>query len=91
MDIRDTARVVARFIKRGTLTDPTTVTMRVTPPSGQADAYVVTYPTANVLAKLSTGVFEGLVPVPYAGRWRVEVIGTGVAAGGGMTTFYVFS
>lgn len=87
MDVRDTALVRARFVRRGVLTDPTTVQMIVTPPDGEA--YTIDYPDA-ALAKASTGVFEGLVPVPTAGRWRVDMVGTGTAAGGGFATFFVF-
>lgn len=49
----------------GTLTDPATVAVAVTSPTG-----TVTNPTAT---RLSLGTYEAVVPATQAGRWRYKV------------------
>jgi hypothetical protein len=73
----DTARVSTTFTVGGTATDPDTVSLIVTAPSGTATTY--TYPAD--ITKTATGAYRrdigSLVSGLYAWRW----VGTGAAAG----------
>lgn len=86
-DIGDVVRVTTTFTKLGVVTDPTTVTFRVKPPSGTLVDYV--YGTDANVAKVSTGVFRVDVDVDAAGTWYVRSIGTGTAEGVEEIAFYV--
>lgn len=61
----------------GSATDPTTVTFRVTPPSGTAVDY--TYAAAEV-TRNATGDYSKGVPSGENGIWKCELIGTGAAS-----------
>lgn len=76
-----TARMEGRFTINGVLTDPTTVSMRVKPPTG-----AVQTPTPT---KVSNGVFEHVQNLTEAGTWAWEMVGTGDAAGVFGDTFTV--
>jgi len=57
-----------------TLTDPTTVTLKVTTPSGAIQSFV--YGTANIV-KSSTGVYYYDYPIELTGTHRYRWIGSG--------------
>lgn len=73
-----TVRVSCAFRVDGTLTDPTTVTLKVSDPSGNLDTY--TYSGGGV-TKAGTGDYYRNIAADEAGRWVVQWIGTGAAAG----------
>jgi len=73
-DISDTVRARAEFRVATTLTDPTTITLLVTDPSGNADSY--TYGAAQI-TKESTGIFYRDLTVDEAGEWQTRFTGTG--------------
>jgi len=76
-DISDTVRPRAEFRVGTTLTDPTTITLVITDPSGNADTY--TYGAAQI-TKESTGIFYKDIVVDEAGEWQTRFVGTGAAA-----------
>jgi hypothetical protein len=61
----------------GTLADPTTVTLKVTPPSGVTVAY--TYAGAQVIRD-SVGAFHYDLNAPDAGQWFYRWEATGAAS-----------
>lgn len=67
------ADLFAEFTVGDVLTDPTTVTLTVIDPSGNATTPVPTHP--------STGRYEYVLPLDEPGTWRWEFVGTGTAAG----------
>ena len=66
--------VWSNFTVSGTLTDPTTVTLNVTDPTGQTQSY--TYALAEI-TKDAVGKFSKLIPGEIEGTWFYEWIGTG--------------
>ena len=72
-DRGDAPRLSNTFLIGTTATDPTTVTLEVTDPSGVLSSY--TYPATVV--KDATGVYHKDVPVNQAGEWHYRFIGTG--------------
>ena len=70
----------------GTLTDPTTVTVKVEDPSGNTDTY--TYALSQVI-KDSTGVFYYDVTVDEKGVWYYRGVGTGTIVAAGQDKFTV--
>lgn len=66
--------VTAEFRVGATLTDPTTVTFIVDPPTEPPTTYV--YGTDPEVTKLSTGRYQVKFVVPVGGTWRVRGEGT---------------
>lgn len=85
-DISDTATARAEFRVGTTLTDPTTVTLTITHPSGSVDTY--TYGAAQI-TKDATGMFSKGVVVDASGEWISSWTGTGAAAAVGVLHFAV--
>jgi len=76
-DISDTVRPRAEFRVGTTLTDPTTITLVITDPSGNADSY--TYAGAQI-TKESLGIFYKDITVDEVGEWKAVFTGTGACA-----------
>jgi hypothetical protein len=72
----DTVKVILTFEVDGVLTDPTTVTLRVKPPTGATSAY-----TGADLDHVSDGAFAKRIVLDAVGDWWLRGEGTGVAAG----------
>lgn len=70
-------RLSCTFTVDGTATDPTTVTLKVTDPSGNLDTY--TYALAQI-AKSTTGVFYKDINFAEEGYWKYRWEGTGACA-----------
>jgi hypothetical protein len=81
------ARLTNTFTVAGTPTDPTTVTLTVTSPSGTAASY--TYAAAEV-EKVSTGVYRKDVTCSEAGEWSYKWVGTGSATDTEAGSFTVY-
>lgn len=75
--VGDSVRLSNVFEVDGTATDPTTVTLVVTDPSGSATTY--TY-AGSTVTKDSTGTYHRDVTVSSAGVWSWKWVGTGTAA-----------
>jgi hypothetical protein len=73
----DTPRLTNSFYVDDVLTDPTTISLAVTDPSGNTDTY--TYAGATI-TKSSTGVYYKDVTVDEDGVWEYTWTGTGTAA-----------
>lgn len=76
-DISDTVPIRAEFKVATTLTDPTTVTLYITHPSGTTDTY--TYALAEI-TKDSTGIYSKQIVVDASGEWNARYVGTGTCA-----------
>lgn len=72
----DIATLVMTFAIAGTPTDPSTVSVVVTDPTGTSATY--TYPAT--VTKTSTGVYQQLIPSTIVGLWSFVWIGTGGAS-----------
>ncbi len=73
-----------------TLTDPTTLTVKVRPPSHTVSTYV--YGTDAEIVRDSAGTFHIDIPTAVTlgeGPWQVRVESTGTAAGADEVTFGV--
>lgn len=83
-------RLSCAFTVNDVATDPTTVTLQVTDPSGNVDTY--TYALAQ-LTKSVTGAYYKDVSVDEFGFWKYRWVGTGTCAAAvegswwGMTEF----
>ncbi len=77
--VNDAVSLYAAFRVRatGTLTDPTTVSLKLRTPSGVATTY--TY-AGTTVTKDSTGRFSKQVTVDEAGVWAFQWAGTGTVA-----------
>lgn len=75
--VGDTVTLTNTFAVSGTATDPTTISLVVTDPTGTATTY--TYAGATI-TKSSTGVYTKNITASTAGRWSYRWIGTGTAA-----------
>lgn len=84
--VGDTVTLTNAFAVDGTATDPTTITLVVTDPSGNADTY--TYAGATI-TKSSTGVYTKNITADEAGIWSYTWTGTGTAADVADGTFEV--
>lgn len=73
----DTVTLANVFKVAGTATDPTTITLVVTDPTGTATTY--TY-AGGTITKSSTGVYTKNITASAAGRWAFKWAGTGAAA-----------
>lgn len=69
-----TAILHMEFDIDGTLTDPTTVVLKVQDPEGNVDTY--THSLAEV-TKIGTGVYEKEIPLDDEGNWLWRWVGTG--------------
>lgn len=75
--VNDTVTLTNTFKVSGTATDPTTIALAVTSPSGTTTTY--TYAGATI-TKSSTGVYTKNITADAAGIWRYTWTGTGTAA-----------
>lgn len=71
--------VTIKIRDTGVLTDPTTLSIRVTSPVGSVVTYA--YPSANVV-KLSTGKYRATVDCTAVGRWHFTWLSPGPTAKG---------
>lgn len=86
-DIGDQVRLTSNLTNlSGTLTDPTTVTLRVRKPDGVATDY--TY-AGGAVTKSSTGVYYRDVDIDQAGEWNYRWSGTGTLVVAEEGQFYV--
>ena len=85
-DYGDTVTLRATFKVDSVLTDPTTVSLSVTDPSG--DATVYTY-AGTTVTKDSTGVFSKALACSEAGEWVAVWTGTGDCAAVGTRRFAI--
>lgn len=77
-DIGDAVRLTGTFRNAaGTLTDPTTVTLKHEDPSGNETS--LTY-AGGTVTKSSTGIYYADVTVDESGTWKYKWIGTGTVA-----------
>jgi hypothetical protein len=81
-----TVTIPGTFRVGTTLTDPTTVTLRIREPDGTTTSYL--FPAAPVIHD-STGEYHADVVVDASGLWGWEWVGTGAAAAVDDGTFYV--
>ncbi len=80
------ARLSNTFTVSDVATDPTTVTLTVTDPSGTATVYTW---AGGTVTKDSTGVFHKDVTCSAAGEWQYQWTGTGAASDTTVGTFTV--
>lgn len=85
--VGDTPRLSNTFEVAGTATDPTTVSLAVTDPSGNVDTYTW---AGGTVTKSATGVFYKDVTVDEDGVWEFKWTGTGTAADIATGTFTVY-
>lgn len=85
-DIGDTKTLTVNFKVGSTLTDPTTVALSVTDPSGNTDTY--TY-AGGAITRSSTGVFTKDITVDESGEWIATYTGTGACAASATRRFAV--
>lgn len=69
LEIGTTARIATTLKEQKVLTDPTTVVLRVKPPTGAT--------TTPTVVRDSVGAFHGDVVVNKAGQWRFRWESTG--------------
>jgi hypothetical protein len=84
-DKGDKVRVTGRFAN-GTV-DPTTLTAKISNPSGTVTTYV--YGADAQLVRESLGVFYVDVSLTAPGTWLVAFVGTGVAEAAELHELYV--
>jgi hypothetical protein len=85
-DYGDTVTMRVDFKVDDTLTDPTTVTLTVTDPSGDATSY--TYSGAEV-TKDATGEYSKALACSESGEWTYRWTGTGAVAAVGTKRFAI--
>lgn len=83
-DIGDSPTISAAFKVSGVLTDPTTIAVAVTDPSGNTDNY--TY-AGGTVTKDGTGEYSKQISVDEAGEWTATFTGTGTCAATGVVRF----
>jgi hypothetical protein len=71
------ATLTNTFSVNGTPTDPATISLEITDPTGAATTY--TYAAAQI-SRTSAGVYTKDIPCPVAGTWSYEWIGTVAAS-----------
>lgn len=81
------ATVSNTFTVDGAATDPTTISLIVTDPDGDATTY--TYADEQI-TKVSTGVYRKDISCATAGRWQAVWVGTGAASDVAVLTWDVF-
>lgn len=85
-DINDTVTVRAAFTVSDVATDPTTISLAVTDPSGNVGNY--TY-AGGTVTKDSTGNYSKGIVTDEAGEWIYTWTGTGTVAASGSQRFAV--
>lgn len=85
-DLNDTVTLTATFKVGTTPTDPTTVALSVTDPSGNTDSY--TY-GGGTITRSDAGVFTKAVAADEAGEWVATWTGTGACAASSTRRFVV--
>jgi hypothetical protein len=80
------ARLSNTFTVAGTPTDPTTVSLAITTPSGVLTTYTL---AGGTVTQDSTGVFHKDVTCSEAGEWQYQWTGTGTASDTTVGTFTV--
>lgn len=84
--VGDTVTLTNTFAVAGTATDPTTISLVVTDPSGNADTY--TYAGATI-TKSATGIYTKNITADEAGIWSYTWTGTGTASDVASSSFVV--
>jgi hypothetical protein len=84
--VGDSPKFRCEFRVDGTLTDPTTVTLKLYRPNGTTDTY--TY-GGGTITKDSTGIFSKVYTLSSEGTWRWKWEGTGTAAAARAGTIFV--
>lgn len=89
----DVARLQLTIAVASTLTDPTSLTLKIEPPSTSGvPEYQVVYGVDPGLIRDSAGVYHYNVALAYAGRWKyrwVSLGSTSTAPGSGATERYL--
>lgn len=85
-DIGDSPTFRAEFTVSGVATDPSTVTLAVTDPSGNTDTYTF---ADEEITKDDTGDYSKQVTLDEAGEWKAVFTGTGNCAASGTIRFAV--
>jgi len=85
-DINDTVTLRVDFKVGDVLTDPTTIALSVTDPSGNVDAY--TYALSQV-TRDATGKYSKALTADEAGEWATTWTGTGACAASSTRRFAV--
>lgn len=85
--VGDSVDLTNTFTVDGAATDPTTITLEVTDPSGTTDSYTH---GGGTLTKDSTGVYSKTITVDERGTWLYKWTGTGTAADIEDGTFEVY-
>lgn len=71
------ATLTNTFEVAGVATDPTTVTLEITDPTGTMNSYTW---AGGTVTRTGTGAFTKAIACPVAGTWSYEWIGTGAAS-----------
>lgn len=79
-------QVSVTFSVSSTNTDPTTVTLEITDPSGNTDTYSTTD-----LTNSAVGVYSKTVTPDEAGYWKYRFAGTGAVIAANSYKFYMVS
>jgi hypothetical protein len=83
----DTAVTVeCTFSVSSTNTDPTTVTLEITDPSGNTDTY-----SSSDLTNSAVGVYSKSITPDEAGLWKYRFVGTGTVVAANLFKFKVES
>lgn len=85
-NIGTAVRMTGTFSVSSTNTDPTTVALEVTDPSGNQDTYSTTD-----LTNSAVGVYSKEITPDEAGYWRYRFVGTGTVIAANSFKFYVVS
>ena len=81
-------KMTSTFTVSSTNTDPTTVTLQVTDPSGNTDTY--TY-AGGTVDKDAAGIYSKTITPDEAGYWKYRFVGTGAVVAANSFKFYVIS
>lgn len=85
-NIGTAVQVSVTFSASSTNTDPTTVTLEITDPSGNTDTYSTTD-----LTNSAVGVYSKTVTPDEAGYWKYRFSGTGAVIAANSYKFYMVS
>lgn len=85
-DINDTVTLAAVFRVEGIATDPTTVTLLVTDPSGNAASY--TYASSQI-TRVAIGEYSKGIVADESGEWIATWTGTGTCTASATRRFAV--
>jgi hypothetical protein len=75
----------------GVATDPTNLTLYVTPPDGILETYTWVSGGVNTITRTGAGAFERDIPATQIGTWKLRWVATGTAAGAEVDAFIVRS